>query len=41
VWVHAGVVVISSDEMLPEGTHVRAGETVTLSAQTAVLLRQA
>jgi glycogen operon protein len=39
-WVRSGEVVLSTDVDLSEGRHVEAGESLKLSAQTVVLLRQ-
>jgi glycogen operon protein len=39
-WVRRGEVVISTDEKLPVGTPVEAGETITLAARSLVLIRE-
>jgi glycogen operon protein len=39
-WVRRGEVVLSTDEKLPLGTPVEAGETITLAARSLVLIRE-
>jgi glycogen debranching enzyme GlgX len=38
-WVQAGEVVLSTDEALPEGTGVKAGQDITLGARTVLVVR--
>jgi glycogen operon protein len=38
-WVQAGTVVLSTDDLLPPGTTVKAGETLQLSPRALVLLQ--
>jgi glycogen operon protein len=39
VWVHTGEVVLSTDDELPLGTEVKAGETLVLGARTVMVVR--